>query len=66
MTDNRILSIEQRDEIEKRAHFLYALGDMGLVEAAIANTEQAVLQSPEIQQIMKDAEMYRATMEKKP
>lgn len=60
MTDNRILSDEQRDSIEKRAHILYSHADKKLVEAAIANTEQAVLQSPQVRQWRKDAERYRA------
>lgn len=59
MTDNRVLSDEQRESIEKRAHILYSQGDKKLVEAAISDTEQAVLQSPRVQQWKKDAERYQ-------
>jgi hypothetical protein len=59
MTDNRVLSDEQRDSIEKRAHILYSQGDKKLVESAISDTEQAVLQSPQVQKWRKDAERYR-------
>lgn len=59
MTENRVLSDEQRDSIEKRAHILYSQGDKKLVEAAISDTEQAVLQSPQVLQWRKDAERYQ-------
>lgn len=59
MKDNRVLSDEQRDSIEKRAHILYSQGGKKLVEAAISDAEQAVLQSPEVVAMRRDAERWR-------
>lgn len=51
-----ILTDEQRILIEGECHARYAQGEKGLVRNAINLTEQAVLQSPEIQALRKDAE----------
>ena len=56
-----ILTVEQRVLIEGECHARYAQGEKSLVRNAIELTEQAVLQSPEIQALRKDAERYQAT-----
>lgn len=46
-----VLTDEQRILIEGECHARYAQGEKGLVRNAIELTEQAVLQSPEVQRL---------------